>query len=97
MPFAWFGWESRDDCLAGGLGSSRMFHRPLVWSPKTVIIIWLCFKIFTSNLVKMATQPSLKSCPMEMREPVVMLLKRWADCALVESLFGSLRVARKSG
>ena len=76
MPFAWFGWECFDGCWAWGMGS------PLVWSRKTVIITWLCFNIFTSNLVKMETQSSSQSCPMEMREPVVMSLKTWADCAL---------------
>ena len=39
----------------GGVGYSGMFHRPLVRSRKPVIITWLCFKIFTSNLVKMVT------------------------------------------
>ena len=66
-------------------------------SRKPVIITWLCFKIFMSNLVKMAMQSSSKSCPMEMREPVVMLLKTWEDYALEESLFDSLKVACKSG
>ena len=66
-------------------------------SQKTVIIIWLCFRIFTSKLVKMATYSSSKICLMEMREPVVMLLKMWADCALVDSLFESFKVARKYG
>ena len=33
---------------------------------------------------------------MDMREPVVMLLKTWADCALEESLFDISKVARKS-
>ena len=74
-----------------------MFHRPLVQSRKPVIITWLCFKIFASNLVKMAMQSSSQSCPMEMRNPVVMLLKTWVDCALEESLFGSFKVDRKSG
>ena len=34
---------------------------------------------------------------MEMREPVVMSLKTWADCALEESLFHIFKVARKLG
>ena len=34
---------------------------------------------------------------MEMREPVVMSLKTWADYALEESLFDIFKVARKSG
>ena len=34
---------------------------------------------------------------MEMREPVVMLLKRWADCALEETFFDSFKVAHKAG
>ena len=34
---------------------------------------------------------------MEMREPVVMPLKTWADCDLEESLFDIFKVARKSG
>ena len=66
-------------------------------SRKPVIIIWLCFKIFTSNLAKMATQLLSNSCPMEMREPVAMSLKMWEDYALVESLFDSFKVAHKSG
>ena len=74
-----------------------MFHSSLVWSRKSVIMTLLCFKIFTSNLVKMAMQLSSQSFPMEMREPVVMLLKAWADCALGEILFDIFKVARKSG
>ena len=66
-------------------------------SRKAVIITWLCFKIFTSNLVKTAMQFSLQSCPMEMRKPVVVPLKTWADCALEESLFVSFKVDRTSG
>ena len=81
----------------GGLGSSGIFHRPLVRSRKPVIMTWLCFKISTSNLVKMAMQSSPKSCPMEMREPVVISLKTWADCALGESLFEIFKVDRKLG
>ena len=34
---------------------------------------------------------------MDIREPVVMSLKTWADCALEESLFESCKVARKAG
>ena len=97
MTFAWFGWERFDGCWAWGLGSSGMFHRPLVRSCNPVIINWLCFNIFTSNLVNMATQSSSQSCPMDMREPVVMSFKTWADCALEESLFDSCKVARKDG
>ena len=74
-----------------------MFHRPLVRSRKPLIITWLCFNIFTSNLVKMAMQSSTQSCPLDMREPVVMLFKTWTDCALEEILFGSFKVAHKSG
>ena len=61
-----------------------MFHRPLVRSRKPVIMTRLCFKIFISNLVKMATQSSSQSCPMDMSDPVVMSFKTWADCALEE-------------
>ena len=74
-----------------------MFHRTLVWSHKPVIITWLCFKILTSNLVKMEMQLSSQSCLMEMREPVVVSLKMWADCNLEESLFNSFKVARRLG
>ena len=81
----------------GGLGSSGMFHKPLVRLHKPVIMTWLCFKMFTSNLVKMAMQSSSQSCPMDMRESVVMSLKTGVDCALEESLFGIFKVARKSG
>ena len=56
-------------------------------SRKPVIMTWLCFNISTSNLVKMVMQSSSKSFPIEMREPVVMSLKTWVDCALEESLF----------
>ena len=66
-------------------------------SHNLVIMNWLCFKIITSNLVKMAMQLSLQNCPMDTREPVVMLLMAWADCALEESLFDVFKVARKSG
>ena len=60
-------------------------------SRKPVIITWFCLKLFTSNLVKMEMQLSSQSCPMEMREPVVMSLKTWADFALEESLFDFFR------
>ena len=66
-------------------------------SRKPVIMTWLCFKISQSNLVKMVMQLSSKSFPIEMREPVLMSLKTWADCALEESLFDIFKVARKSG
>ena len=74
-----------------------MFHRPSVRSRKSVIIIWVYFKMFTSNLLKMVMQLSSKNYPTEMMEPVVMSLKTWADCALVEILFDSFKVACKSG
>ena len=35
--------------------------------------------------------------PMETKEPVVMLLKTWTDCAFGESLLDLLKVARKFG
>ena len=79
------------------MGSSGMLHRPLLQSRKPAIMTWFCFKIFTSNLVKMTMQSSSQSCPMKMREPVVMLLKKWADCALEESFIDILKVDRKSG
>ena len=74
-----------------------MFHSSLVWSRKPVIMTLLCFKIFTSNLVKMAMHLSSQSFPMEMREPVVMLLKTWADWDLEEILFDIFKVDCKSG
>ena len=79
----------------GGMGSSGIFHRPLMWSRRPVIMIWLCFKHFTSNLVNIAMQSSSQSCFMDMRELVAMSLKTWADCALEESLFEIFKVARK--
>ena len=79
------------------MGSGGMFHRPLVRSRKSVIMTLLCLNIFTSNLVKMAMKLSSQSCPMDMREPVVMMLKTWADFALEESLFDILKVPRKAG
>ena len=45
----------------------------------------------------MAMQSSSIHFPMEMREPVVMSLKMWADCALGESLLDTFKVDRKSG
>ena len=39
-------------------GPSGMFHRPLVRYLKLEIMTWLCFKMFTSYLVKIATQSS---------------------------------------
>ena len=81
----------------GGKGPSGMFHRPLVRSRKPAIMTRLCFKIFTLNLVKMATQSSSQSCPMDMSELVVMSLKTWTDCALEESLLESFKVALNSG
>ena len=74
-----------------------MFHRPLVRSRKPVIMTWLCFKVFTSNLAKMATQLSSQSFPIYISEPVVMSFKAWAKCALDESLFESCKVALKAG
>ena len=65
-------------------------------SRKPVVMNRLCFKIFKSSLVKMATQSSSHNCPMGMSEPVVMSLKTWADYALEESLFESCKVALKS-
>ena len=97
MLLAWFGWERFGDCWEGGLGPSGIFHRPLVRSRKTVIMTRLYFKIFTSNLVKIATQSSSQSSPMDMSEPVVMLLKTWEDCDLEESLLESCKVALKYG
>ena len=76
---------------------SGMFHRPFLWSRKPVIMTWLCFKMFVSNLVNMATQSSLQSCLMDMSEPVLMPLKTWADCALEDSLLKSCKVALKAG
>ena len=55
------------------------------------------FQDFTSNLLKMATQSSSHSCPMDMSETVVMSLKTWEDCALEESLLKSCKVALKDG
>ena len=40
----------------------------------------------------MEIQSSSKSCPMEMRDPVVRSLKTWADCALGESLVDMFKV-----
>ena len=97
MPLAWLVLEFLDDCWEGGLGSSGMFHRPLVLSLKPVMMTWLCFKKFTSNLVKMAMKSSSQSCPMDMREPAVMLLKMWADFNSGESLFEIFKVDCKSG
>ena len=74
-----------------------MFHRPLVRSRKPVIMTWLCFKVFTSNLAKMATQLSSQSFPMDISEPVVMSLKTWAYCALEDSLLESCKVVLKAG
>ena len=65
-------------------------------SCKPVMMTWLCFKIFRSNLENMAMQLSLQICPMDMRKPVVMFLKTWSDCALGESLFDIFKVACKS-
>ena len=45
----------------------------------------------------MAVQLSSQSCPMDMSEPVVMLLKTWADCDLEESLLESCKLALKAG
>ena len=74
-----------------------MFHRPVIQSHKSVIMTWLCFKMFTSYLVNMETQSSSQSLPMDMSELVVISLKTWSDCALVESLLESYRVALKDG
>ena len=66
------------------MGSSGMYHRPLLWSRKPVMMTWLCFNMFTSNLVKivkMVMFSSLQNCTMKMWEPVVMSLKTCTDCA----------------
>ena len=76
---------------------SGMLHRPLVWSHKPIIMTRLCFMIFTSNLVNMATHSSLQIFPMDMSELVVMSLKTWEDCALEERLFESCNVVLKAG
>ena len=81
----------------GGMGSSEIIHRPLMRSCKPVIITWLCFNIFTSYLVKMSMQSSSQSCSMEMREPMMVFLKMWADFFLEESLFDIFKVAHKLG
>ena len=61
------------------------------------MMIWLCFKLLTSKLVKMAMYSISQICPMSMREPVVMSLKTWADCTMGEILSEIFKVARKSG
>ena len=81
----------------GEMDSSGIFDRPLLRSRKPVMMTWLCFKILTLNLVKMAMQSSLQICTMEIREPVVMSLKTWADCALGEIMFDIFKVDLKSG
>ena len=47
--------------------------------------------------LKMVTQSSSQSFPMDMSEPVVMSLKTWADCATEESFLKSCKVALKAG
>ena len=42
-------------------------------------------------------QLSLQNFPTEIRYPVVMSLKTWADYALVESLLESFKVVHKAG
>ena len=58
--------------LSGGAGLQWDVPHAIFWSRKPVLMTWLCFNIFTSDLVKMATQPSSQSCPMDMSESVVM-------------------------
>ena len=79
---AWLIWEQVYVCLAGELGSSVIFHRPLVQPRKPVMMTWLYFKMFKLELVKMAMKLPAQSCSMDMRYLVVMSLKTWADCAL---------------
>ena len=50
MPLAWSGRGRVDVCWAGGMGSSGIFHRPLVRSSKPVMITWLCFQNFDAKL-----------------------------------------------
>ena len=66
-------------------------------SRKPVIMTWLCFKIFTSNLVKIAMQLSSQRCPMEMREPVVMSWRRGRIALWKEFFFDLFKMARKFG
>ena len=54
------------------------------------------FYILTSNFMKMEMQSLLQSCPMKMREPSLMLLKTWVNCALGYCLFDIFKVAFKS-
>ena len=55
--------------------------------------IFASFKILTSYLVKMATQLSLHSCPMEMSVPLFKLLKLYAILARVFNLLDSGSIA----
>ena len=80
-----------------GAGTQWDVSQALVRFRRPVIMTRLCFKIFTSNLVNMATQLSSQSCLMDTNEPVVMLLMTWTDCALEESLSESCRVVLKAG
>ena len=54
------------------------------------------FFLIKSNLVKITMHFSSQIFPMEMREPVVGLLKTWVYCALGESLVDIFKVDRRS-
>ena len=95
MPLSWCGGERVDYCWVGEIGSNGIFHRPLVWSRKLVMMTWFCLNFFASNLVKTATQLSSQICPMEMREPMVRSLKMWSYFALWEILVDIFNVARR--
>ena len=68
------------------LGTRVMFHRPLEvlrWPP---MMICPSFVISTWYLVNIETQSSSHSCPMEIRDPELMLSKMCLSCASWGSL-----------
>ncbi len=62
----------RDGLLFHGVedfGASGMFHRPFLVLRVPCMMIWPFLRMLRLYLLKMATQSSSQSCPMEMREP----------------------------
>ena len=79
------------------LGTRVMFHRPLEvlrWPP---MMICPSFVISTWYLVNIETQSSSHSCPMEIRDPELMLSKMCLSCASWGSLVERGVVPRVEG
>ena len=62
-------------------GASGMFHRPLVLLRWPLMIMFSFFTTLVLYFVNIAAQLLLQSWPMEMRDPVFRLSRKWPDIA----------------